>query len=186
MSNLISHNARQTIDHMVLRAIKASPLLGMDVVRSIEVQSDLARLTSEQAVVLTVSSYVFRLTFMIHFSQDDITRAHFAGLNRVAASDLNDQEYLDAVRECGNVCCGNLNRDLVRFFPHVGMSTPNIIDRRCVAYLDKLGEGYVQHFVLMDAAGPPFAVTVCVNAFAELDFVGDFADAEETGELEMF
>ena len=186
MSSMISPTARQTIDQMVFRAIRASPLLGIGVARSVEVRPDLTQLASEQAVVLTVSSYVFRLTFMIHFAQDDQTRAHFAAFNRVAASDLDDQQYLDAIRECGNVCCGNLNRDLVRFFPHVGMSTPNIIDRRCVAYLDKLGEGYVQHFVLLDAAGPPFAVTVCVNAFADLDFAGDFADAEETGELEMF
>jgi hypothetical protein len=183
---MISNNAKQTIDQMVLRAIRASPLLRPDVSRFIDVQSNLARLATEQAVVLTVSSYVFRLTFMIHFSSDDLTRAHFAALNPVAASDLDDREYLDAIRECGNVCCGNLNRDLVRFFPHVGMSTPNIIDRRCVDYIDKLGEGYVQHFVLSDEAGPPFAVTVCVNAFAEIDFTGDFADTEETGALEMF
>jgi hypothetical protein len=183
---MISNRARQTLDQMVLRAISASPLQTPNGTRSVEVASSLAHVPAVQTVVLTVSSYQFRLTFMIHYSPDEVTRAHFAGLNRVAPSELGDQEYIDAIRECGNVCCGNLNRDLVRFFPHVGMSTPNIIDRRCVEYLDKLGEGYVQHFVLMDAAGPPFAVSVCVNAFAELDFVGDFAQAEETGALEMF
>ena len=139
-----------------------------------------------QAVVLTVSSFAFRLTFMLHFSDDAATRTHFAGVARTAVQDFSTQAFMDAICECGNVCCGNLNRDLVPLFPHIGMSTPNILDRRCADYLGKLSPGYMQHFVLLDGEGPQFAVTVCVNAFSALDFKAELAEQESTGELEMF
>jgi CheY-specific phosphatase CheX len=183
---MISSTARQTFDRMVQRAILASPLIGADVQRSIEAGVNEESIQTQKAVVLTVSSYVFRLTLLIHFSEDEATRAHFAAVNRVAPQDLDAQAFMDSIRECGNICCGNLNRDLVRVFPHVGMSTPNIIDRRCMAYLGKLGQGYVQHFGLLGGEGPALAVTVCVNEFADLDFSAEFEEAETTGELEMF
>jgi len=183
---MISNNARKSIDKMVERAIQASPLVSADAPRQIEAGVDLARIATEKMVALTVSSYVFRVTFLIHFSGDEATRAHFAAVNRVAVQELDDQAFNDSIRECGNICCGNLNRDLVRVFPHVGMSTPNIIDRRCIDYLGKLGQGYVQHFGLLGNTGPALAVTVCVNEFEDLDFSGDFEEAEATGELEMF
>ena len=183
---MISSNAQHTINKMVERAIQASPMVAGDGTRTVEVGTALERVTSDQVVVLTVLSYAFRLTFLVHFSDDEATRAHFATPNRVADGTWDEQAFVDAIRECGNISCGNLNRDLVRFFPHVGMSTPNIISRRCAEHLDKLEPDYTQHFGLLDSAGPAFAVTVCVKAFTELDFSGDFEEAEATGELEMF
>ena len=183
---MISPAARNVLQQMVVRAIQASPLVLADQARLIEVGPTLLRVQYEQAVLLTVSSYVFRLTLLIHFRDDSATRAHFAAVNRVPAAEMDAQAFNDAIRECGNICCGNLNRDLVHVFPHVGMSTPNIIDHRCVAYLGKLDADYVQHFEMGDSAGPPFALTLCVKAFAALDFAADFAAEEQTGELEMF
>ena len=183
---MISTQAQQSIAQMVERAIQASPLVRAELPRAVETSTERLPIQSTQAVVLTVSSYLFRLTFMMHFSDDAATRAHFAAVARVPVSDLDAQVFMDAIRECGNVCCGNLNRDLVQVFPHLGMSTPNILDRRCADYLGKLGPGFVQHFSLQDGAGPAFAVTVCVNEFADLDFSADLASMDATGELEMF
>ncbi|NVO06744.1 MAG: hypothetical protein HXX19_12810, partial [Rhodoferax sp.] len=121
---MISSAAQQSFQQMVERAIQASPLVQGAAPRTVELLPDLARLHSTQAVVLSVSSYVFRLTFMLHFSDDAATRQHFAMLARIAPQDFSTQAFMDGIRECGNVCCGNLNRDLVRAFPHIGMSTP--------------------------------------------------------------
>jgi hypothetical protein len=183
---MISSQAQQSISQMVVRAIQASPLVQGDALRTVELVPDLGQVSSTQAAVLTVSSYVFRLTFLLHFADDAPTRQHFAAVARTSAEDFSQQAFMDAIRECGNICCGNLNRDLVRVFPHLGMSTPNLLDRRCADYLGKLGAGHVQHFALLDGGGPQFVVTVCVNAFAELDFTADLAEEETTGELEMF
>jgi len=183
---MISERAQQSFDQMVTRAILASPLVEVDVRRGVECSPVLARVQTTHMVVLTVSSYLFRLNFMLHYADDSVTRAHFAAANKVNPEDLGEQAFLDAIRECGNICCGNLNRDLVSVFPHVGMSTPNIVDRHCVAHLAKLAPGYVQHYELVDAGGPPFAVTLCIKEFADLDFAVQLDQVEETGELEMF
>ncbi len=183
---MISPQAQQALQQMVRRAIQASPLVAHGVAVEVLDAPDLSRLLTEQMVVLTVSSYVFRLTFLIHFSPDEKTYAHFAAVNRLALAELGEQAFVDAISECGNICCGNLNRDLARIFLHVGMSTPHILARRCVDSLDKLGQGQQLHFNLKSANGPGFGVSICVNAFAPLDFAVDAAAAEETGELEMF
>jgi hypothetical protein len=183
---MISSQAQQAFQQMVDRAVQSSPLVVPGVLCTVAPEPELSRLGAQQVVVLTVSSYVFRLTLLIHFSPDEKTYAHFAAVNQLALAEMEEQSFIDAISECGNICCGNLNRDLARVFPHVGMSTPNIIDSRCVAYLDKLGEGYLQHFALQQTGGPSFGVSLCVNPFGPLDFAGDFAEAETTGELEMF
>ena len=183
---MISSAAQQSFNQMVVRAIQASPLAQGGVLRTVELLPELSQVHSTQAAVLTVSSYVFRLTFMLHFSDDAATRAHFAAIARVATDELQEQAFMDAIRECGNICCGNLNRDLVRVFPHLGMSTPNILDRRCADHLGRLGAGHLQHFALLGAGGPQFAVTLCVNAFSALDFTAELTQDEQTGELEMF
>jgi hypothetical protein len=183
---MISTQAQLAFQQMVARAVQSSPLVLPGAHCTVVPEPDRARLATDRVVVLTVSSYVFRLTLLIHFSPDQKTYAHFATVNRLALAEMGEQAFVDAISECGNICCGNLNRDLARIFPHVGMSTPNIIDSRCVASLDKLGAGYLQHFALQQPDGPGFAISLCVNAFGPLDFAGDFAAAEETGELEMF
>jgi hypothetical protein len=183
---MISAQTQQALHQMVCRAVQASPLVVDGVVAEVTAEPDLSALPAEQVVVLTVSSYLFRLTFLIYFSPDAATYAHFASANNLVLDEMGEAEFADALRECANMCCGNLNRDLVRRIPHLGMSTPNILDRRCVDYLGKLGKGHQQHFVLRNPQGPHFGVSLCVNAFAPLDFVDDQAPAEETGELEMF
>jgi hypothetical protein len=183
---MISTHAQQALQQMVGRAVQASPLQASGSTCTVVSEPALAHMPGERVVVLTIASYAFRLTFMIHFSPDEATFAHFAAVNRLALADMGEQAFVDAISECGNICCGNLNRDLARIFPHVGMSTPNIIDSRCVAYLDKLGQGHQQHFSVKQAGAPGFGISLCVNAFGPLDFQGDFAAAEETGELEMF
>jgi hypothetical protein len=87
----------------------------------------------------------------------------------------------------GNIFCGALNRDLVPHFRYLGMSTPNVLDRRCIDYIDQLGAGFVRHFEVVVNAQLTLHATVCVSAFADIDFRADTAVAEEShGELEMF
>ena len=48
-----------------------------------------------------------------------------------------EQAFFDAIAERGNICCGILNRDLGHYFPHMGLSTPNILDKECSSKLEK-------------------------------------------------
>jgi hypothetical protein len=136
---------------------------------------------------LTVSSYLFRLMVMFHFTPDAATFAHFAQLNHASVDEMSEQECMDAIAERGNLCCGILNRDLAAYFPHIGMSTPNVIDRHCAAYLKMLNCGHIQHFAIDIDQVTRLHVSLCVSDYADIDFTADTeAGGNNTGELELF
>jgi hypothetical protein len=184
---MISQPAREGFDHLLTRALRASLTSSDEQPCDINVIANLDDIAPTTMVVLTVSSYLFRLIVMLHFSPDQATREHVGRVNKIASEAMNDQSFHDAIAECGNICCGILNRDLGPIFPHIGMSTPNIIDTRCAAYLDMLNCGHIQHFEVNIEQTPMFHVSLCVCDYADLDFVIDVNEAgADTGELELF
>ena len=68
------------------------------------------------------------------------------------------------------------------------MSTPNIIDRDCMRYVDLLGCGLMRHYRLALADGPTMHASLCVADFGLVDFHADASVDEDVsaGELEMF
>lgn len=182
---MIRPSAKDGFDTLLKQALKDS-MAPQGANCDVTVLPDGGAIGESSMVVLTVSSYLFRLMVMFYFTPDDATKAHFARLNNVSG-DMDQQTFMDAIAECGNLCCGILNRDLGNFFPHIGMSTPNVIDRRCAEYLQMLNCGHVQHFAVDIAEAPRFHVTLCVSAYAEIDFaVSEEAMGTNTGELELF
>ncbi len=146
------------------------------------------RMKEKKAVVLSIASDRFRLVLALMCRLDDESKAHFARLNRVDPSDWTDQAFQDAVNECGNIIVGAMNRDVGRYFPNVGMATPNLLDREALTYLDALGPG---HKRLFHVTGLPidFYATLFVAATSVVDFraeVEQLEDAVDSGELEMF
>ncbi|RXZ38443.1 hypothetical protein D9O50_02605 [Oxalobacteraceae bacterium CAVE-383] len=183
---MISQSAREGFNHLLTRALRTS-FVSDEQSCDIDVIADLHGIPASTTVVLTISSYLFRLIVMVHFASDQATREHVARVNKIAAEAMSDQSFHDAVAECGNICCGILNRDLGPVFPHIGMSTPNLIDTRCTGYLDMLDSGHMQHFEVKVDGVPMFHVSLCVCDYADLDFAIDINDAgADTGELELF
>lgn len=183
---MISLQARNGFDHLIGTAIKgafAAPGQACEV----RAMADASRIKEQKVVMLTVSSYLFRVMTMVYFTLNEQTKQHFAAVNKTAASEMDQQAFLDVIGECGNICCGSLNRELARHFPHIGMSTPNILDRRCVDFLQTLKAGYIKHFEV-DLGGVTLHASLCVCDDADLDFLVDTRAVEEesTGELEMF
>lgn len=183
---MISQSAKDGFDLLLQQALKSS-LVPADETCEITVLDDGGAIEARKMVVLTVSSYLFRLMVMFYFTPDAATRAHFARLNKVAPDDMDEQVFMDGIAEAGNLCCGILNRDLGNFFPHLGMSTPNVIDRQCADYLQKLNPAHLRHFAIDVPGAPRFFATMSVAAYAEIDFAVSAAEAEvSTGELELF
>lgn len=190
---MISDRARAGYDHLLGQALKTSLVAASGDHCAISILSDHAEIDETNIVVLTVSSYLFRAMVMLYFSPDDVTKAHFARKNNIEPADMDVQAFQDAIAECGNICCGILNRDLAEFFPHIGMSTPNVIDRNCTFYLQQLNCGHIQHFNVdlehPDLSGQclQFHATLCVCDYADIDFVVDLTEeSADTGELEFF
>jgi len=184
---MISERAKASFDRLMVSSLRTGMTVGGASV-SIEPAVSLARITETKLVVLTVSSYLFRLMAILYFKPDAATRAYFNRHAAAGAPELTDDEFYDRVAECGNVCCGSLNRDLGKHFPHVGMSTPNIIDKDCMGYIDLLGCGLVKDYKVELEGGLTMYASLCVAAYGAVDFHVD-AIAEDdvsVGELELF
>lgn len=123
----------------------------------------------------------------IHFPADEPTREHLAKLSKTSLSDMNEKLFMDAICERANMCCGSLSRDLSQVFPHIGMSTPNIVHRQCASHLHLLNLNHMRHFSVVVNGNAQLHVTMCVNTYDNIDFVVDqSAAAVGGGELEMF
>jgi hypothetical protein len=184
---MISNHAREGFDHLLKQGLKDSLVASPEDTCEITVVPDLSRARETKTIILTISSYVFRSVVLMHFSPDHATKEHFARINKVSATDMSEQAFHDAVAERGNLCCGTLNRELARFFPHIGMSTPNVIDKECTTYLGVLGSGHIQHFRVDINSSVHFHASLCVCDYANIDFVLEAAhQSSGAGELELF
>jgi hypothetical protein len=198
---MITERAKTGFDQLLQAALKSGLTRGNGTCTIAPVDT-LDKIKQKKIVVLTVSSYLFRLLAILYFRDDAATRAFFAGTSAEAAVDaaeggdaavaatLSEQEFLDRIGECGNMLCGSLNRDLGRHFPHVGKSTPNIIDRDCMRYVDLLGCGLKRHYRISLPDDLVMHASLCVSDYGTVDFhVAPAAEAAEdvsTGELEFF
>jgi hypothetical protein len=182
---MITERAKSSFDRLLQAGLK-SGLSTQDGPVVIEPVAELGKIKDKKIVILTVSSYLFRAMAIVYFRPDAATRAFFA---RGDESALDDQAFYDRVAECGNICCGTLNRDLGRHFPHVGMSTPNIIDTDCMGYVGLLGCGLVRHYRLRLPGDLTMHASLCVTDYGTVDFHVEQQLEEEdvsTGELELF
>lgn len=184
---MISQHAKDGFDFLLQRAIRSSLAPAADDQCDVQPADGSGAIKTRQAVMLTISSYLFRVMVFIHFSPDAATKAHFARIKGCEPAELDDQTLLDVIMECGNICCGALNRDLGNYYPHVGMSTPCVLHRHCIEYIAHLKSGHTRHFgiTINDALTLHASLAVCADA--DMDFQVDMTQAEEsTGELEMF
>ncbi|KGM41230.1 hypothetical protein JY96_17380 [Aquabacterium sp. NJ1] len=184
---MISQQAKDALDFIVTSALKSSMVASADDRCEVTVISDIKDIKEKKVVLLTVSSYVFRVMTMVYFTLNKDTKAHFAAINRSEVEAMSDSDFLDVICECGNIFCGALNRELGNHFPHLGMSTPNVLDRECVDYLTELDAGYTQHFKISINDNFTMHASLCVCDFADIDFTVDMTQTEENnGELELF
>lgn len=184
---MISQTARNAFDSLFTQAVRSAFSVSADEQCEVTALTDAGEITEKKVVVLTVSSYVFRVMVFLYFTLDNRTKQHFAALQKGATIGMSEADHLDAICEWANVLCGSLNREIARHFPHVGMSTPNILDRSCVGYLDDLGADHTKHVEIRIDDAFAMHASICVCPFADIDFTVDTDSVEEsTGELEMF
>ena len=184
---MITERARASFDRLLVSAIASGLPAGGGAVR-VDKVATLQGIKAQRVVVLTVASYLFRALAVLYFKPDAATRAYFGGAGGEGAPEASEAEFNDRVAECGNVVCGAFNRELGAHFPHVGMSTPHIIDRHCMVYVDLLDCSFTQHYEIAVDGGPTLHATLCVADYGHVDFhVDPRADpAVETGALELF
>ncbi len=189
-AGIVSERARAGLDHFVAQAVKGA-LAQPGTQFVIEPTDDaVARDHECEVVMLTVSSYLFRVLLFIHFDRNAALRSHLAALDGHPSDTLDEERFTDAVMERGNLCCGALNRDLAHFFPHIGMSTPCILHRSSVEHVAAVNPAFTRRYRADVSPGVAMHFTLALCAFADLDFPFEPRAAEEVedtaGELEMF
>ena len=184
---MITERAKASFDRLLVSSLESGMPMGGASVEVTPFEST-ALIGEKKIALLTVSSYLFRLMAILYFKPDAATRAYFNRNANEGAPALTDGEFHDRVAECGNVCCGALNRALASHFPHVGMSTPNIIDRDCMKYVDLLGCGLVRHYRVVLGGELTMHASLCVADYGHVDFhaLPAVEAAIETGALELF
>jgi hypothetical protein len=184
----VSERAKLGLDALVQRCMRSSLVPEGETAEVVVLPALPAKMKEKKAVVLTISTYKFRLVVVLHFKVDADSRAHFERLTRAEPGTLSDQAFLDVLSEAGNLCVGAMNRALGESHHHIGMSTPNLVDRDALAYVESLGKGHCRHYELRGLAQPFFA-SLYVIAYDAVDFdiqVQAEAEADDSGELEMF
>ncbi|MES2258193.1 MAG: hypothetical protein V4724_06720 [Pseudomonadota bacterium] len=164
---MISEQAKAGFDQLLSRALLRSAGTADDAATQVAVLDGMPEFPETNVVALTISSYLVKLMVMIYFTPQ--------------------QASVDAIGESANLCCGILNRDLSVFFPHIGMSTPNILFKQSALHLQSLPHSHLQHFRVATESGKFIHATLCVFAYDAIDFTVDHQQQpEETGELELF
>ena len=179
---MISAHASESFERIFRKAAQARlPIDSGDVCEIAPIADASAAAThNAQVVVLTISSIVFRLLLILHFDEDDTTRRYYL-------KEADDRPFQEVFLEICNLCCGAMNQELLHYFPDLGMSTPYVLNAKCLPHLHELKPGLLSSYAVRLNGAVRLAATVCVCADAPIDFIADTSAMEETsGELELF
>lgn len=144
----------------------------------------------QRFIMLTISSYDFRLVVLLHFSCNEASNRYVADSLRQASSELPLTLYNDFLAEVGNTFCGAFKRELGHYVSHLGMSTPNQLDRESLKHVKSWPTDHDMHIHAQAEAGAEFYGSLYVSSFGELDF--EFIQQAkneaiaEVGALELF
>ncbi len=177
---MISPQARQGIEHIFIKSARAKLLRDTgDRCEILPVQDD-SDFVAHHIVVLTISSFRFRLTAIFHIDDNAPNRDYFVG-------DGADRSFTEVFAEFGNLCCGGINRELLPHFPDLGMSTPNALSGHCAGHLAALRAKQRWRYAISINQAVRLNATLCMTNYGPLDFVVDTRLPEEAaGELELF
>ena len=186
---MISQSARQGFGTLLVKSLQKSLVVVDGDQVEVTEEFDNTGFSETHVVVLTSASYIFRVIVLIYFNTDSATQTHFARRSSMDVSAQSPQAFIDALCEAANMCCGGLNRELVQFYPHIGLSTPNILERKCADHIRVLDAGLLKHFAVRINGSPLFHASLCVCDYDTLDFHYTPSLQEDVaidGELELF
>jgi len=156
---------------------------------SVKTVDKFADIRSNEFYILTISSYKFRVFLILHFSEDIKTRTYVANALNVAADKLEDRQYYDFLGEVGNAFCGIYKRELGKYIPHLGMSTPNRMRSATLEHLAIWNHEHVSHVRVKSDDDIMFFGSIYVSSYGDVDFrmtSKTLNEDVEMGALELF
>lgn len=191
---LLSQRACDSLDGMMVSGLRQS-LAGGDVGAAIDVVDTVPPGVATHMAVLSIAAFPFRLNTALHFARTDALLAWAAERSGIGdgigegGGSINEQQFIDVICEIGNLCCGSINRDLGEFQSFLGLSTPQILDARCLPHFVRDGAEHLRHFRVQVRPGLALHASLCARAYLPLDFHWSGSPVQaavESGEMEMF
>lgn len=179
--SLMSEQSKQEMVNAFLRAAKSGLLRSADDALDLQpiAQSAVAAAPGDKVLVITTSSFAFRLLTLFQVPATAENREYYGG--------APDTEMEATFAEIANLCCGALNRELSNDFPHLGMSIPYALGARCLANLDELKPEHVCRYGITINGSVRLEATLCICCSAPVQIAArTHAMAASTGELELF
>ena len=178
---MISEQSKSSISAALHRAAKTTLVRADTDVFEINSVSDRDEaIKGSSLLLITISSFVFRLLTIFEVSSAPSTQAYYAGT--AAQPDISEQ-----FAEFANMFCGALNRELSVHFPHMAMSIPYKLNGRCKTYLDGLRPQFrsTNDIIINDSV--QVRVTLCMRCMSPVDIPASMTEVDHSGgELELF
>ena len=183
---MVSDSAKKGLELLFSKAVKSH--LAMQASDPIEIELIPEHKRSvppeNQLHILTIANFFFKVLVIFHVDDAGKTSAYFSRPD----SGLG---FSDVFPEVCNLCCGAFNRDLGFYFPHLGMSTPYVLEHDCLDFIDLLRPAHLSQFRVQINDDITLHATLCICAYRPLDFRVDSArlvvvPVEDTGVLELF
>jgi hypothetical protein len=177
---LFSDQSRRGLARVFERCARSAVVRSPQDVCEITAEPAGAGFGADQLLVITTSSFRFRLLTLFHLPDNESNRAYFVP----EGSGVSLQE---GFAEVANLCCGALNREISPLFPHLAMSIPCRLDARCLDHLPQLNPQYTARFSININSAVKVGVTLCMCCTAQVDIPATLnAVQQSSGELEMF
>lgn len=152
-------------------------------------KSTLEKIDTKEFYILTMSSQLFRIFIFLHFTKNLETEQYVGSVLNLSSGKVDDEKFYDYLGEVGNAFLGAIKRDIGKYVPSLGMSTPNRLSIDCLKYMKNLRSNFETHStsILNDKA--LFHASVYLVADEELNIHVDrysHEDEADSGELELF
>ena len=187
---LVNDEFKNEVKRTFKASFEDSIAVGSDPSRwSIKERSTLDSMNEAEFYVLTMSSQLFRIFVLFHFSKKAETESYVSEVLKINSTNLDDDKFYDYLGEVGNAFLGAIKRDIGRAVPSLGMSTPNRLDKECLKYMTSLNTNFESHAIAELDDQPFFYASVYLVADEDLNIPIERVSAEDTmdsGELEMF
>lgn len=188
---MINEDFKREIHQLFTQGFRESLEPGIDAESLlIKEQQRLETEHGKEFFLLTVSSQLFRIFLVLHFTKDTLSESFVAQALNIGGNAITDENYYDYLGEVGNAFCGSIKRNLNRTVPHLGMSTPNRLTKDCLPYLSSFKIDDEVHAVAEYQGQTLFYASAYLSADDELNYevksqVVD-EDEPDSGELEFF
>jgi hypothetical protein len=176
---MLSEKATKNIADTFRRAAGDTLVRKAGDICNIEPTHDRAADLSASLLMITISSFSFRLVIVFQVADEQPTRDYYTSGGE---STLNE-----AFAEVANMCCGALGRELSAQFKHLAMSIPYGLEARCTAFLQELTPRFQASYDIVINAEARVRATLCVCCKRPIEFAAVTAEVSHCdGELEIF